>query len=217
MGFCIFNNVAIAARYLINEHGLKRILIIDWDLHHGNGTQHQFYTSDQVLYFSTHQYPFYPGTGAMQETGSGAGAGYTVNVPLSGGAGDYEYLALFRELVQPLAREFAPEFILLSAGFDIYHDDPLGGMRVTPEGFARLTRMLMDTASEVCGGRLAAVLEGGYSLEGLRDSVKTVLLELSGASPVSSAAPKPAAGYDIDTVIRKVKDVHRQRWTCFKA
>ncbi|HOC38562.1 MAG TPA: histone deacetylase [Thermodesulfobacteriota bacterium] len=215
MGFCIFNNVAIAARYLMKEYGLKRILIVDWDLHHGNGTQHHFYDDPQVLYFSTHQYPFYPGTGAIQEVGRGAGAGYTVNVPLPGGAGDFEYMSIFRDLLQPLAREFAPEFLLVSAGFDIYFQDPLGGMQVTPEGFGRLARVLLDTANEVCGGRLALVLEGGYSLEGLRDSVRSVLLELSGKSSISDHSPTPDPSYDLDAIIQKVKAVQGLHWRCF--
>jgi len=215
MGFCIFNNVAIAAEFLIRQYGLKRILIVDWDLHHGNGTQHSFEANPQVLYFSTHQYPFYPGTGSIDEVGKGAGKGFTLNVPLSYGAGDEEFFTIFRDILQPVAREFAPEFILLSAGFDIHFGDPLGGMQVTAEGFAALTRQLLASADELCQGKLVVTLEGGYGLEGLRDSVKTVLLELVGAT---NSAPGMSDGPGtIDSLITRVKEIHKPFWKCFSA
>jgi acetoin utilization deacetylase AcuC-like enzyme len=181
MGFCLFNNVAIAAHYAIEHEGLKRILIFDWDLHHGNGTQHSFYDSNQVLYFSTHQYPYYPGTGAVSEVGTGAGEGYTINVPLSGGQGDMDFSRICNELLAPIARQYKPEMILVSAGFDIYQGDPLGGMNVTPDGFAYMARALKELAEEVCEGKLLLTLEGGYSLSGLRDGVMAVLSELNGS------------------------------------
>ena len=212
MGFCIFNNVAVAAQHLIDRYGLERILIVDWDLHHGNATQHQFYDSSQVLYFSTHQYPYYPGTGGFDETGLDAGKGYTVNVPLQPGAGDFEYFKIFRDVLQPVAREFAPQFILVSAGFDTYYQDPLGSMQVTPEGYARLTRQLLDSADELCGGRLAITLEGGYALDGMRDSTKTVLRELLGQTTTSLFENDQPT---MDAVIRRVKEVHRDKWSCF--
>ncbi|MFQ6070055.1 MAG: histone deacetylase [Candidatus Aminicenantales bacterium] len=180
MGFCIFNNVAVAAEYLLRKHSLKRIMIVDWDLHHGNGTQHSFYSREDVLYFSTHQFPYYPGTGNWDETGSGRGEGFTVNVPLRPGKGDADFLFIFRNLLQPLASAFMPEFILVSAGFDIYRDDPLGGMEVSPEGFAVLTDELLSLSHRVCGGRLLFSLEGGYDLNGLREGVKHVLGRLAG-------------------------------------
>jgi len=213
MGFCIFNNVAIAAVKLIKDYNLNRILIVDWDLHHGNATQHSFYNNPQVLYFSTHQYPYYPGTGSFEEVGEGEGKGYTVNVPLRPGAGDDEYITIFKEILQPLAKEFRPDFILLSAGFDTYYQDPLGGMRVTPKGYAALTRLLLDTAHQHCQGKLAITLEGGYSLEGLRDSVKTVLLELSEGSITKLNLQKTPSS--IDYAIKRVKEVHKEFWQCF--
>lgn len=186
MGFCLFNNIAIGARYAREKLNLERILIVDWDLHHGNGTQHSFENDPSVLYFSTHQSPYYPGTGSFRETGRGAGEGYTVNIPLSAGCGDFEYVTLFKKILTPIALAFEPELILVSAGFDIYMDDPLGGMNVTPAGFAGLTRSVMEIADRCCGGRIVVVLEGGYSLQGLRDSVKAVLKEMAGRTKTAA-------------------------------
>jgi acetoin utilization deacetylase AcuC-like enzyme len=177
-GFCIFNNVAIGAMHAINKYGLKKILIVDWDLHHGNGTQHSFEDDPRVLYFSTHQYPYYPGTGSLQEIGRGKGAGYTINVPLSTGMGDADFVKIFRKILVPVANQYRPDFVLLSAGFDTYFQDPLGGMRVTPKGFAALTRMLLDIADACCAGRFVVVLEGGYHVMGLAESIKAVLEEM---------------------------------------
>ena len=184
-GFCIFNNIAIGARHAIARHKLERILIVDWDLHHGNGTQEIFYEDPRVLYFSTHQSPGYPGTGALTELGKGAGLGYTINVPLSTGADDAFYLRVFRDILSPVARAFEPQLILVSAGFDPYVGDPLGEMRVTPEGFACLTRVLLTLAEECCDGRLVAVLEGGYHIQGLTKCVRAVLQELLGETRVT--------------------------------
>jgi acetoin utilization deacetylase AcuC-like enzyme len=178
MGFCLFNNVAIGARHAQRRHGLNRILIIDWDLHHGNGTQNAFYDEKEVLYFSTHQYPFYPGTGAANEIGQGQGEGFTVNVPLTHGCGDSEYANIFTRILTPIALTYKPQLILVSAGFDIHHRDPLGGMRVTERGFARLMSLLKAIARSTCSGRIVATLEGGYDLTALRESVKAVLLEM---------------------------------------
>ena len=185
MGFCLLNNAALAARYAQRRHGLGRILIVDWDLHHGNGTAETFYEDRQVLYFSTHQSPGYPGTGGLAEMGRGPGLGYTINVPLRPGADDAFYVRVFRELLCPVARMFRPEVILVSAGFDIYVGDPLGEMKVTPEGFACLTRVLLNLADECCNGRLVLVLEGGYNIQGLTKSVRAVLQELLGETRVT--------------------------------
>lgn len=180
MGFCLFNNVAIAAHYAIEILGLERVMIVDWDLHHGNGTQHSFYESEKVLYLSTHQYPHYPGTGSLQETGRGTGEGFTVNIPLPGYQGDVDYATIFDDLILPVGREYQPQLILVSAGFDIYRGDPLGAMEVTAQGFAYMTRALVRLAEEVCGGRLLVTLEGGYNLDGQRDGILAVLGELYG-------------------------------------
>ncbi len=175
MGFCLFNNVAVAAKYLQKEYGFKKILIIDWDLHHGNGTQHSFYDDASVLYFSTHQYPYYPGTGNYGETGTREGEGFTVNVPLPGGCGDAEYIYAFEKILAPVARQFAPDFILVSCGFDAYVHDPLGGMKITEEGFLKLFQSVQKLSSELCENRLVLALEGGYNLKGL-GSIMTTLV-----------------------------------------
>jgi len=181
-GFCLFNNIAIAARYCMAEYALERIFIMDWDLHHGNGTQHAFYDTSKVLYFSTHQYPYYPGSGSLYETGTGEGEGYTVNVPLRGGQGDQAYAAIFDELVVPIVRQYKPQIILVSAGYDIYLGDPLGLMGVTPTGFAHMTRVLVSLAEELCQGRILFTLEGGYNLQGMRDGTLATLMEMAGIS-----------------------------------
>jgi len=179
MGFCIFNNIAIGANYLLKKHGLKKVFIVDWDIHHGNGTQNAFYNRSDVFYFSTHQYPYYPGTGAADEKGSGEGLGYTLNVPLSGGQGDDDYLNIFEEILGPEIKKFSPEFILVSAGYDTYFRDPLGTMKVTEKGFYRMTEFLKKAASAECNGRLFLALEGGYHIEGITESVKQTIFSLS--------------------------------------
>jgi acetoin utilization deacetylase AcuC-like enzyme len=188
MGFCFFNNVALAAAHLRAAHGLRRVLIVDWDVHHGNGTQHSFYRDPSVLFVSSHQYPFYPGTGAVREVGTGEGEGFTLNLPFPAGYGDAQYVQAFLDVVEPIARQFVPEFILVSAGFDAHRRDPLAGMDVTEDGFAKLARVLLRTARELCQDRLVAVLEGGYDLEGLTRSIAAVLSEMQGeqlGEPVS--------------------------------
>jgi acetoin utilization deacetylase AcuC-like enzyme len=194
MGFCLFNNVAIGARYLQQRHGLRRILIVDWDVHHGNGTQDSFYDDPDVLYVSTHQYPFYPGTGAAAEIGGGTAAGRTVNVPFPAGCGDDEYVAAFSQVIVPVAEQFRPEFVIVSAGFDAHRRDPLASMTVTEEGYRAMTRLLLDVATTHAQGRLAAVLEGGYDLRALQASVVTVLDELGAAGQGEVASARPRAG-----------------------
>jgi len=178
MGFCLFNNVAVAARYLQDDHRLGRVLIVDWDVHHGNGTQHMFEDDDTVFYFSTHQYPFYPGTGSARETGTGRGAGYTLNYPMLAGSGDEEYVQVFREVLRPEIDRVQPEAILISAGFDAHRADPLAGMAVTEKGYADMTTILKEAADRHCGGRIVSLLEGGYDLAALGASVEAHLRAL---------------------------------------
>jgi acetoin utilization deacetylase AcuC-like enzyme len=171
MGFCIYNNVAIAARYVQKTHQVRRVLIVDWDYHHGNGTQDIFYDDDSVFVFDTHDYGAYPGTGSAAETGRGKAAGTKLNVPMPVGSGDAEFLDVFKTKLVPAARKFKPDFILISAGFDGMRNDVLGRFDITPDGFAAMTRVVVDLANELCEGRIVSVLEGGYRLDGLSESV----------------------------------------------
>ncbi|MEW6111002.1 MAG: histone deacetylase [Thermodesulfobacteriota bacterium] len=216
MGFCLFNNVAIAARHAISKHGMDRIAIVDWDLHHGNGTQHSFYDDPRVLFVSTHQYPYYPGTGGTREVGSGKGEGYTVNVPLGAGAGDQDYVAIFQVLVAPVLRAYKPQLILVSAGFDAHHTDPLGGMGLTELGYDQMGRILMGLAAELCSGRLILTLEGGYSLEALKDSVAKLLDSLASFNPDGEAMPAAVSVEDMHPRARKSLaeslDAQRRYW-----
>jgi acetoin utilization deacetylase AcuC-like enzyme len=192
MGFCLFNNVAVAAAQAL-DRGLERVLIIDFDVHHGNGTQHIFAADRRVLYVSSHAWPFYPGTGALQETGEGDARGFTVNLPMPMGCGDGEYAHLYREIVVPIGRAFDPELVLVSAGFDASLGDPLAGMRVTAAGFAELAGACLETASGAAGGRAVFVLEGGYDLDALSAGGASVAGQLLGdPRPKVSAACAPA-------------------------
>jgi len=213
MGFCIFNNVALGAHYARRVLGCKRVMIVDWDLHHGNGTQHSFYRNPDVLYFSTHQFPYYPGSGSVEQIGEDKGKGFTVNVPLSPGAGDEDFAAIYNRLVKPIGKSFSPDFILVSAGLDIYQDDPLGGMKVTTKGFAYMARILLELAESCCDGRILFCLEGGYNLTGLRDGVLAVLCECKAmsildkdtASSLDNSGPGPK-------IIKNVIDIQRDYW-----
>ncbi|HXH86460.1 MAG TPA: histone deacetylase [Nitrospira sp.] len=171
MGFCLLNNVAIAARYLQKKYAVKRVLIVDWDVHHGNGTQHIFDDDPSILFFSAHQYPHYPGTGRATERGKGAGEGFTINVPMEAGEGNEEYHAIFLKSLVPAADEFKPEFVLISAGFDAHRDDPLASMNLTEAGYADLTGIVAEIAKRHADGRILSSLEGGYNLTALASSV----------------------------------------------
>ena len=213
MGFCLFNNVAIGAHYALKNLKAARILIVDWDLHHGNGTQQVFYETNQVLYISIHQYPHYPGTGALLETGTGPGRGFTINIPLPGGQGDPVYGQIFREIVGPVARQYQPELILVSAGFDAFYADPLGSMTVTAAGFGYMTRILVELAEELCGGRLLLALEGGYDLAGLRDGVLAVLAELTGSDDLTTAPVDRVADSELYLpLLAQVRTVVKNYW-----
>lgn len=212
-GFCLYNNIAIAAKFAQKQCGLERVLIVDWDLHHGNGTQHSFEGDPTVLYFSVHQRHTFPGTGKFREAGKGSGKGYTVNLPLRPGCGDGDYLLLFEKILKPIARKFEPQIILVSAGFDIHAADPMGAMAVSPQGFAGLTQSVMEIAESACDGKLVLSLEGGYDLPALRDSVKAVLLELAGITTTDPAAFLDAADRrKMDRVLRKAWRVHGRHW-----
>jgi acetoin utilization deacetylase AcuC-like enzyme len=220
MGFCLFNNVAVGARYLLKHHGLERVMIFDWDIHHGNGTQNAFYSMPEVLYVSTHQYPYYPGTGALHETGSGAGTGYTVNIPLEGGQGDADYLLLLEQVLVPLARAYKPQFIIVSAGYDTFVNDPLGTMDVTPVGFGKMTSRLKQLAEELCQGRLLLALEGGYHLEGIAQSIQHTLNALAGLNAQlydGDTGVQSASQASVGRIIAGVRKVHAQKWPVLKA
>jgi len=207
MGFCLFNNVAIAAKHLKLLHGLQRILIIDWDVHHGNGTEHSFDADPSVLYFSTHQYPHYPGTGQIDDIGSGDGEGFTVNVPLPPGVGDRGYLEVMNEVLLPIATEFNPEFILISSGSDLHELDPLSGMNVTSPAFGRFT----DIVKEI-GDRIVVTLEGGYDLKGLSESVLAIFASLADLELDTGEVALDRSERDIADVISSVKKVQRSYW-----
>jgi acetoin utilization deacetylase AcuC-like enzyme len=211
MGFCLFNNVAIAARALQAEDGVERVLIFDWDVHHGNGTQHSFDDDPHVLYASTHQFPFYPGTGDFHEMGRGAGLGSTLNVPMPAGCGDAEFVGVAQRLLAPAARHFRPEMILVSCGFDAHRDDPLGAMKISDVGFRALTTLMRALADDLCGGRIAFVLEGGYSPIGLFEGTGAVLDVLLG-KPQGLPEPVPLVpGSVLEHVVERVVGIHGSR------
>jgi acetoin utilization deacetylase AcuC-like enzyme len=211
MGFCLFNNVAIAARALQADVGVEKILILDWDVHHGNGTQHLFEDDPSILYLSTHQFPYYPGTGDAGEAGRGRGLGATVNVPMPAGCGDLEYVGALRRILIPVGARFQPQIVLVSCGFDAHRADPLASMELTAEGFGLMARTVRALSEDICGGRLVLLLEGGYSATGLREGTGAVLDELLPAEPRPiPAAPEAPPGSTLGEVVGQVADVHRR-------
>ena len=213
IGYCLFNNVALGAIFARKSLGLQRILIVDFDVHHGNGTQHFFEQDPFVLFFSTHQYPHFPGTGAFTETGLGRGEGYTVNIQLSKGYRDGEFIAIFEKLLRPIALEFEPDLIIVSAGFDIHKSDPMSKLKITTKGFAGLTRSIMETASLCCSGKLVFSLEGGYNLKTIGECVKVVLNELAGHTICSiPEVTARASRKKFDYAFKRCRHVHKQFW-----
>jgi len=212
MGFCYFNNIALAAYALLEEVGLERVMIVDWDVHHGNGTQHTFESDDRVMFVSLHQSPFYPGTGLLEETGKGKGEGYTVNFPLGPGLGDADYLYCFEEVLRPLTHAFAPQMILLSAGYDAHRRDPLGSMKLTGAGFAAMAKELCSLAESCCEGRLAAFLEGGYDLEGLSEGVLATF-QVFLQDEVEMTESAKAAGPFARHVCQDLKNLFGEKWS----
>lgn len=209
MGFCLFNNIAVAARAVIDNGWAKKVAIMDWDVHHGNGTQHAFERDAQIMYVSTHRYPFYPGTGHQAEIGYDEGEGTIVNVPLEIEANDGDYGVAFHEVVIPAIQKFEPDLLLVSAGFDAHRRDPLGGMRVSTDAFAAMCSLLQDLANELTNRGLALFLEGGYDLDALGSSVSACMKVLSGAS--ASELPVDARA-STSAVVNMVKEAHQKRW-----
>ncbi len=214
MGFCLFNNVAIAAKALQAEAGAEKLLILDWDVHHGNGTQHAFEADPSVLYFSTHQFPYYPGSGNFDEIGTGKGEGATVNVPLPAGCGDAVYLGIFQRVLAPIVLQYRPQFILVSCGFDAHRADPLAGMQLTRDGFAAMARCVRALADEVCGGRVVFLLEGGYSALGLWEGTAAVVDAMREMPlPVPEPQPQRTPGDLLDRLLTRVAGAHRHYYT----
>ncbi len=211
MGFCLFNNVALAARYALDRYELERILIIDFDVHHGNGTQETFYDDPRVLYISTHQSPLYPGTGGIDETGTGGAEGTTLNIPLPAGCGDSEYEQVFSGIIVPAAQRFKPRLILVSAGYDLHRADELAQMQLTVSGLAQMVRVIRELAEEQCNGRLVFSLEGGYNLIALAASVKAtfdVLLGNDITGDLPGQPPRRLATPDLGPLVRAIKERH---------
>jgi acetoin utilization deacetylase AcuC-like enzyme len=211
MGFCLFNNLAIGAKYALEKIGVERLAIIDFDVHHGNGTQEAFYDNTSVLYISTHQYPHYPGTGRIEETGRGEGVGTTVNIPLPAGCGDAEYEQVFEQIIVPAVRRFGPQLILSSAGYDGYWEDPLAMMQLTVTGYARMAGIIKGLADELCHGRLVFCLEGGYHLEAQAYSIKATFDVLLGETNIEDPLgqpPREFAPSNIESLVKVVREVH---------
>jgi len=211
MGFCLFNNVAIATKCALANYKLERILIVDFDVHHGNGTQAAFYDDPHVLYISTHEYPFYPGTGSIEETGRGVAEGTTINIPLPAGSGDVEYLEVFEQIIVPAAMRFKPQLILVSAGYDSHWADELAMMQVSVTGSAQMVKIIKQIADELCNGRLVFSLEGGYNLTALPASVKATFDVLLGKTSIEDTLGQSVRRSEmpnISSLIKKIKEIH---------
>ncbi len=215
MGFCLFNNSCLAVEFARRRFGLERVLVVDWDVHHGNGIQHFFYEEPGTLFFSTHRFPFFPGTGDFNELGRGRGEGFTVNVPLEIQKNDADFANIFRHLLTPIAMEYQPELIVVCAGFDTHNEDSVGGMKMTEMGYARLTKILRDIAIVNCGGMMILMLEGGYDMLALRNSCRQVLRSLAGL-PIEREEQmvhtEDSSLGRIEQVIERVRDIHKKYW-----
>jgi acetoin utilization deacetylase AcuC-like enzyme len=211
MGFCLLSNVAIAARHAQQRYGIERVMVVDYDVHHGNGTEAIFYDDPSVLFISTHQHPLYPGTGAVHDTGTGRGLGYTLNIPLPAGVGDTGYAEVFEQVIWRAARRYQPELILVSAGFDGHWKDPLAGMKLTLAGYAHLTSELKQMADELCGGRILFAMEGGYNLDAISHGMTNIARILIGEAPIDpmGAPALPRGETSAAAVIAEVRAVHR--------
>ena len=211
MGFCLFNNIAVATKYALTNYKLERILIVDFDVHHGNGTQATFYDNPHVLYISTHEYPFYPGTGSIEETGNGTAEGTTINIPLPAGSGDTEYQEVFEQIIVPAAMRFKPQLIMVSAGYDTHWADQLALMQVSVTGSAQIVKVIRGLADELCNGRLVFSLEGGYNLRVLAASIKATFEMLLGNTTIEDPLGQSPPRFEepsIASLIRKIKEIH---------
>ena len=212
MGFCLFNNVAVTAKQALAYYGLERILIVDFDVHHGNGTQAAFYDDPHVLYISAHEYPFYPGTGNIKETGSGKAEGATINIPLPAGSSDSEYLEVFEQIIVPATMRFEPQLILVSAGYDAHWKDELALMRVSITGFSQMVKIIKDLGDELCKGHLVLSLEGGYNLDALAASVRATFDVLLGNTAIEDPMGQPSHLFEtpgIAPLLANIKETHR--------
>ncbi len=216
MGFCIFNNIAVVARVLQKKYGLKRIMIIDWDVHHGNSTQHVFENDAEVLFFSVHQSPAYPGTGGLREIGRGSGEGYTINAPMPAGCGDEDYLKLFEQVVLPVMDDFKPEMLLISAGQDAYMGDPLASMNLTKQFYGKMAQLLKEGAEKHCDGKMLLFLEGGYNVNAQASIIYNVINVISGWNLPLEEDSRPSQGGRGSKAIQAVIDLHKQYWPGLK-
>jgi acetoin utilization deacetylase AcuC-like enzyme len=210
MGFCLYNNAAVAAAHALHC-GAERVAVVDYDVHHGNGTQWIFYEDPRVLYISTHQFPFYPGTGDATQVGRGRGLGFTLNVPLEAGCNDADYWAVWRALITPVLEQFGPDLIIVSAGFDAHERDPLAGMRMTAGGYAVLTAELCAVSDRCCGGRLVLVIEGGYDLKALTECLELTVAVVAGERPALPSIDESPSWRAVDA-IAAVRAAHAPCW-----
>ena len=210
MGFCLLSNIALAAKHAQQQYNIQRVLIVDYDVHHGNGTQDVFYSDDSVLFISTHQSPFYPGTGSKTEIGEGNGTGFTINIPLSGGYGDESYRAIFEQIIWDAAKRFQPELILVSAGYDAHWVDPLASMKLSLSGYDHLVRELLKMANALCDGKIVFVMEGGYDLKALSHGIRNIAHALLGDEDISDPyGAADGSSPNVQPIIDEIRAIHK--------